>query len=233
MAFPLGVVRDANVDYLLEREWLNPISFVTAATSTSLGPATLTSGFGVTGGLVAQVGNRRIAAIRLDVTAATIGYVWRPYKMDNRWPVYVRVAWTTDAAVASVATFTHAFSTITAGAAPATPSTGWTTAPVGVGKAAAAHAWTWTRWGAIAATSGSSLPNQTFPDSVEAINFNIAVSSLTLAAVATDFVYVYGVEVAYTPRRTFGDGSGREARYMDQIMVTGPSEAGATLGIKT
>ena len=232
MSFPLGVITDANIDYLLKREFLTPIRFVTAATTSSVGasgPSTLTAGFNSTAAQLVNVGSTLVNALRFSSTGATATAVWRPSDVDNRWPVYARYAWTSDAAVASVATFNSRFSLLSAGAAPSTPSTAYTKDVVADAKAATSEAWTWTRWGAMTPLSTGPHAFQTFPATVDAVVFGVSVSSLTLAALATDFVYLYGVEVAYTPRLTFGDGSGREARHMNQPLAVGPQEAGPTV----
>ena len=233
MSFPLGAIVDSNIDYLLKREFLTPNLFVKAATESGVGggvgPATLTAGWNTTAAKYAQVAATEVGALRFDTAAATATAMWRPYDMDNRWPVYVRYAWSSNAAVAAVATFTSRFGVYAAGAALATPTSTYSQDIVSVAKAAAATAWTWTRWAYIGPLSTGPFAFQAFPATVDAVAFSVSVSSLTLAAVATDFVWLYGVEVAYTPRLTFGDGSGREARYMNEILAVGPQEAGPTV----
>ena len=235
MSFPLGAITDANVDYLMKREFLAPFRFIKAATTSTtgqVGPSTLTAGYNGTAAQFANIGGNEIGALRFASTAATATAIWRPTDVDNRHPVYLRYAWTSSSAVASVATFNSLFSLVAAGAVPATPSTSLTKDIVAEGKATAANSWNWTRWGAIAPLSTGQNAFQTFPATVDAVVFSVSVSSLTLAALATDFAYLYGVEVAYTPRLTFGDGSGREARYMNQPLAVGPQEAGPTVHIK-
>ena len=236
MSFPLGVIVDANVDYLLKREFFTPIAFAKTASISAVGAvqgATLTAGFNGSAAHLVNLNGNELGALRFNSTAATATVVWRPTAMDNRWPLYARYAWTSSSAVASVATFTSRFGVIAAGAVPATPSTAYTRDIVADAKATTAGAWTWTRWAAIAPLSTGANAFQTFPATVDAVAFSVSVSSLTLAALATDFVHLYGVEVAYTPRLTFGDGSGREARYMNQPLAVGPQEAGPTVHIKT
>lgn len=236
MSFPLVVIEDANIDYLLKRQFITPIAFAKAATisnSSVGGPATLSAGWNSTAAQLLNVAATEHAALQFSSTAATATAIFRPSDMDNRWPLYVRYAWTSNAAVASVATFTSRFGVIGAGFAPATPSSTYSKDIVADAKATAATAWTWTRWANVGPLNTGNFAFQTFPATVDAVAFSISVSSLTLAAVATDFVWLYGVEVAYTPRQTFGDGSGREARYMPQVLAVGPQEAGPTFHIKS
>ena len=236
MAFPLGCVTDANIDYLLKRKFLTPILFIKAATETNVlasGPSTLTAGWNSTAAKYSEIAASQIGGLRFDSVAATCTAVWRPYDVDNRWPVYVRYAWSSNAAVASVATFNSRFGVFAAGEAVATPTTAYSRDIVTDAKAAAATAWTWTRWARVGPLSTGPFAFQTFPATVDAVAFSVSVSSLTLAAVATDFVWLYGVEVAYTPRQTYGDGSGREARYMNQVLAVGPQESGPATHINT
>lgn len=235
MSFPLGVITDANIDYLLKREFFPPIAFAKTASISAAGAvqgATLTAGFNGSAAQLVNIAANGLGALRFDSTAATATVVWRPADMDNRWPLYVRYGWTSASAVASVATFTSRFGLIAAGAVPATPSLTYTRDIIADAKVTTANAWTWTRWAQIAPLNTGSFAFQTFPATVDAVAFSVSVSSLTLAALATDFVLVNGLELAYTPRQTFGDGSGREARYMNQPLSVGPAEAGPTVHIK-
>ena len=235
MAFPLGCVVDANIDYLLKRELLTPIAFVKTATVTGggVGPSTLTAGWNGTAAQLVNPGAVEIGALRYLSTAATATALWRPYDMDNRWPLYVRYWWSTRAAVASVATFTSRFGLLAAGSAPATPSTAFTRDIVTDAKTTTSDSLTFTRWARIGPLNTGNFAFQCVPATVDAIAFSVAVSSLTLAALATDGVELYAVELAYTPRQTFGDGSGREARYMNQVLAVGPQESGPATHINT
>ena len=232
-----GQVKDSNIDYLLKRQWISGIDFVVAGgRATAAAPVTLTTGFtgGVEGAELLEMGGSRFAVLRFDdQNASTASYVWRPVDMDNRWPVYARIAWTSDAVIAAVASFTALFGLFGRNQTPTSVTTAFNAAIVSDAKAVPPQAWTWTRWGVVAgALSTGPFAFETFPTTVEAIAFNFAVSSLTLAAVATDLVWVYGVELAYTPRVTWGDGSGREARYLEQLLQIGQAEGGAQFGIR-
>ena len=237
MSFPLGSVVDSNIDYLLKRQFIPPFAFIKAATESSAGagggPATLTAGWSTNAAQFLNINGAEVGALRFTAVSSTISTIWRPYDMDNRWPVYVRYAWSSNAAAACVATFNSRFSLFADGVAPATPSTALSTNVVATAKSTTADTWTWTRWGNISPLSTGQFAFQTFPATVDAVAFSIAPSSLTNGAIATDFLWFYGMEIAYTPRLTFGDGSGREARYMNQVLSTGPQEAGPTFSIKT
>lgn len=219
---PRGSLRDIHLDYRLKSFWINAKDYVTGATSTSAGPATLTCGY--TGGAA----NTPLAMIlpsggissmlwgaQIATTGATMTFAWRPSDFDNRHPLYIRHWWTTDGALASVATFNTAFATLTSGAAPASVRTLATRPAVGVAKAAVADALAMTRPAMIAPLATGANANQCFPYDTQVVNIGVSVSSLTNAALATDFCYLVGTELFYTPRQTFGFGSRRQARYID------------------
>ena len=240
MSFPLGVIVDANVDYLLKRHFFYPVDFVTQIATQSgtatAAPATLTAGYYNSAAVpndLRELAGTRQQAVRIATIAATLSARWTPYDMDNRWPVYIRYHWTSDAAAASVATFNTFFALGTSGILTATPSTAVTQVVVGDAKGTAADVRAVTRWGHIAPVATGPFAFQTFPATADEVVFNVSVSSVSFAAIGTSFVWLEKMELAYTPRQTFGDGSGREARYMNQILSTGPQEAGPTFSIKS
>jgi len=215
----LGSIRDQHIHYRLKSHWFDPTYFVTGATGSSggnVGPGTLTAGFAADTanlGQIVQENASRYAAVRLSSTGCTLSAVFRPWDMDNRHPLYIRVHWTSGTNTAMTASFSAAFSTITTGAAPATPSTGLTRGIVSEAKAAAAYSWVITRPGAIAPLSTGALAFQTFSPETQAVNFNLALSTVSGAAVSTNPIFIHGVELLYTPRLTGGDGSGVQGLY--------------------
>ena len=81
-----GSIRDCHLDYRLVSKWLAPTEFVTGATSTSAGPATLTCGYGPTdtAPFLWQLGRNGHYGVRFTNTTSTISYTWRPWDVDNR-----------------------------------------------------------------------------------------------------------------------------------------------------
>ena len=218
MSLELGCVKDQNIDYLLKRAYFYPKDFVTgiatANGSPGAGPVTLSAGFfqsAVSPNLI-EVGRNRYQAIQFSTVAGTLSATWTPYDMDNRWPVYVRYHWTSNTSAASVATFNTFFAQGGADLVTATPSTALTTGVVSTAKTTTPLTRTVTRWGLIGPLGTGGHAFECFPSTVDEVTFNFSVSSLTNGAIATDFVYINKIELAYTPRQTFGDGSGREAR---------------------
>ena len=239
MTIPNGAVRDNNLDYVYARKWIEPIMFVVqGANATAGAPVTLTTGFNnsTTTAELLELGGSAIAVLRFsNQNASTASYVWRPSDMDNRWPVYARIAWTSDvlATATSVASFTATYGLMAANQTPTSVTTAFNAQIVSDAKTGPPDAFTWTRWGVVQGPLNTNYAAfETFPATVEAVSFNFAVSSFTNGAIATDFVYLFGVELAYTPKRTFGDGSGREARYIQQPLQIGPAEGGALFGIR-
>ena len=234
MAFPLGVIVDANIDYLLKRHYIYSRDFIThiatqSGTATAA-PATLSAGYANTEATMPaflQMGATRYHAVQIATTAATVSATWTPYDMDNRWPVYCRIHWTSDSALANVATFNAFWAGGAVGVFTATPSNAFTTTiRQAAAKSAVVDARAVTAWGSIGALSTGGYAYQALPSTVDEVRFNFSVSSISNAILSSEFVWIHKIELAYTPRQTFGDGSGREARYMDQILTIGPQEAG-------
>ena len=230
-----GSIQDCHLNYRLASKWIAPTDYITGATTSGTGgPATLTCGYGPTdtAPFFWQLGRNGVYGVRFNNTTSTVSYTWRTWDLDNRHPIYVRHLWTSTAAVASVASFNTVFSTVTTAGLIATPSTGLTRGMVGVAKGAAAFQPIFTRPAAIAPLSTGALAFQTLTPENQAIVFNFAVSSLTLAAVATDFVWLLGTEILYTPRLTGGDGSGVQGILTDPPLSTMPAGAATDFKIR-
>ena len=225
-----GEVRDCHIDKRMKQVWLRPIDFVTGATSTAGGYTTLTAGYPHgTGVQHWNIGSSRSSYYGLRFSGAgnaTISYTWRPWDLDNTHPVYFRYLWTSDSDLANVATFQTFFSTLTTGLIMATPTTALTTQTVSVAKDAALIEPAFTRLGMIAPLSTGALAFQTLSPEIETVNFAIQVATMSNGAIATDFVWLMGMEILYTSKDTFGDGSRRQARYLPVIL--GNQEADPT-----
>ena len=219
-----GSIQDCHIDKRMRQVWVRPIDFVTGATASSAGTgATLTAGY-TNGATVPtplwNVGSFRsgISGLRFSTTAATVNYVWRPWDLDNTHPVYCRFWWTSDSALANIATFSVFYSTLSDGLIMATPTTALTRAVPSVAKDAAVLEPVFTNLGMIAPLSTGAQAFQTFSPEIQAVNFAFHVATLSHGAVATDFVHLLGMELLYTSKETFGDGSRRQARYLPVIL---------------
>ena len=231
-----GSLRDSHFDYVLARHWIEPAAFVTFATPNSTGQlASLSCGYVNDGQqqlcLLSPVGGSRITAVRFATIAATLAYTWHPWNFDNRHPLYVRYHWTTNNNIANgLASFTTALSTTTPGNAVATPTTIATPAAGGRTSSSAVNAYAITRAASFAPLGTGAFAFETFAGLTETVVLNFSVASLTLGAITTDFVYLYGVELLYTPKQTYGDGSAREARFVNPPLES--MEAPPTRGIR-
>ena len=231
-----GCVRDSHIDKRLKQHWVEPRDFVTAATAAGAATgATLTCGY--TNGDVMppalwNVGSFRsgIYGVRFASTAATLNYVWRPWDFDNTHPVYCRFWWTSDSALANIATFSVFYSTLSSGLIMATPSTALTRVVPSVAKDAAALEPVFTNLGMIAPLSTGAQAFQTFSPEIDAVNFAFHVATLSAGAIGTSFVWLLGMELLYTSKDTFGDGSRRQARYLPVILEN--QEADPSVDIK-
>lgn len=218
-----GEVRDHCIDYRLKHHFVSARDLVTGATASTGGPATLTAGY--TNGSVVPpqlwgIGSVKSGymGLRIATTAATINYVWRPWDVDNTHPVYLRHWWTCESELANVATFSTFFSTISTGLIMATPTTAITRQPTSEAKDAAANEPTWTRLGSISPLATGAFANQTLSPEIQAVIFAFHVATLSHGTIGTSPVIYLGMELLYTPKLTFGDGSRRQARYIEPIL---------------
>jgi len=233
MSLPYNCVRDNNIDHNLWREFFYPNQLIQAATINSdaaSGYSTLTAGNGGTASpiLLMQKAGRHFALrfatanAGVGLGAGSVSCVVRPWNMDNRHPCYIRVHWTSDDATAAVATWTVAVGTSTTGTAPATPTTGaMTRSAVSVAKSTTPQGWAVTRPGMLAPLATGPSAFHTVPPNTEALHFEVALATKSGVIVSTAFAWLNGIEVLYTPRATFGDGSGREGRYLPQPLQGG------------
>ena len=232
-----GEVRDRNIDYLLEKIYIQAIDAVRqvrvagATSSATANPATLTAGFSVGSPSYVPITGSRYGGLQLVGTTPTIDFVWRvPSAVDKNHPIYVRHHWTSSI---SGLTPTLAFGTWIATLSSASvltsspTSTLNTAVPDSSNTGAAGTAWSYnlTGRGAIAPLGTGLAANQVMLDTVEAIHFAITAQSANWA-VSPDNIIVLGMDLEYTPRLTFGDGSRREGRKMETNL--GFSEVGAT-----
>lgn len=206
-------IKNVHLDLILRKEFIPAAALVTGQVS---GASTaLTAAFGSgTPNLVALSGTH-VPAIKLAATTDEIDFVWSPAHFDNTHRLLIRYLWTSDYSTANgTATFVTLYNANLIGAAPATGATALTIAHTASTKTAAtARATYWSTWGALAPLATGAQAGQTFDPTVASVSFNTKVSGVTGITIGTDFVYVLGVEIAYTPLITFGYST-REARLL-------------------
>ena len=234
-----GEVRDQHVDYLLAKVHIPASDFVqnvgTPTASTSFAPASLNVGWSVGSPSYVRIPGTRTGGILLVGTTPTIDYRWRvPSEVDKNHPIYIRPHWTSQiSGLTPTVGFGVWFATITSGtsliaAVTVSPTTVLNTVvPDSSNTGATGTAWSYnlTGRGAIAPLATGVGANQVVADHVEAIHFAITAMSANWA-IAPNNLIVLGMDLEYTPRKTFGDGSRREGRKTETNL--GFSEVGST-----
>lgn len=216
-----GSIRDQHLDYVLKREFIRPQDIISGQVS---GASTvLTAGLGSGTPNVVELGTSGIGAFKLAATTDEIDFYWVPENFDPLNRVLIRHLWTSDYATANgTATFTTLYTNHTEGTAPAIGSTALTkTHGAGTKVAATARACYWSPYGTI---KGS-----TFGPTTLGVAIDVKCTAVTGITIGTDFVYWLGMELLYTPKMTFGDGSRREARLMYAHLSN--QEAGPTVDV--
>lgn len=226
MSLPKNSVQDSNIDYKVKwRTWWAKDLVNFATTSTAAGAAgwsTLTSGYSSGGqGFLEPIGATQHMAIRFascgsGASAITPGLDFNMDvdDVDNNHPIYFSCEFTTASAGAAAVTPVWYYSTITDGNAPNRPATALSVAAASTAKAAVANALMRTTAGTLGKLATGAFANQTLHPAVTGLAIRLCFSTLTNAAVATDFLYITRVMVGYTPSMTFGQGSGRPGRRM-------------------
>lgn len=227
-----GSVRDCNIDYNLKHDfiWADRYALNTTTLATQ-GP--LSAGFSIGSRPFVVMSNTSMGAISMVALNNGVTIPWMAYDIDNRHPVYVRHLWTTRNANATDAVrFTTRFQSLTTASAIQT-ATVPLTVRIGTSTKGIAQAFgpTWTGWGVIGTLTAGILSGQIFPNDTYGILWDTQMESTNktpteMAKAGNDFLYV-ATEIAYTPKQTFGDGSRREARYLESPLSfkeAGPSQ---------
>ncbi len=175
----------------------------------------LDAGFGTGAAQLLELGTSAHGAIRLEATSDDVNYLWIPHDFDNRFPLHIRYLWTSDYATANgTATFTTLYKAFKAGDAIAIADTALTRVH-GASTKVSATALTlyWTPFGTIAPIATGASAYQTFNDATIAVAFNTVCSAVSGITIASDYVHLLGMQLAYTPRLTFGSNT-RKARML-------------------
>lgn len=238
MSLPKNSVQDSNIDYKVKwRTWWakDLVNFATTSVAGASGWSTLTSGYSSGGqGFLEPIGSTQHMAIRFasvgsgaSAIAPGLDFNMDVDDVDNNHPIYFSCEFTTASAGAAAVTPVWYYSTITDGNAPNRPATTLSVAAASTAKAAVANALKRTTAGTLGKLGTGAFANQTLHPAVTGLAIRLCFSTLTNAAVATDFLYITRVMVGYTPSMTFGHGSGRPGRRMKlplQAMEQDPTE---------
>ena len=230
-----GTIRDRHVDYLLEKVFIQAsdvVKNVATLTGTNT-PLSLTVGFSIGSPSYINVPSGRIGGVLLIGTTPTIDHFWRiPSAVDKNHPIYFRHHWTSAiSGLTPSISFNTFFVTISAGTSLTAGATSPTTAINTAVPASANNGATGTPWvynltgrGAIAPLATGLAAFQLMQDTVEALQITIQAGSTNFNISANNVIWL-GMDVEYTPRRTYGDGSRREGRKMETNLGFG--EVGA------
>jgi len=206
-------IRNANLDLITKRVFVPAKAFVDSQVTGA--SVILDASFGTGAAQLLELGTSAHGAIRLEDVADDVNYLWVPSDFDNRHPLHIRYLWTSDYATANgTATFTTLHTPIKAGSAVAIGATALTKVHGASTKVSAtARTIYWSNYGTIAPLATGTNANHTFDPEVIAVAFNVTCSAVTGITIASDYVWLLGMELVYTPRITFGR-SDRPARML-------------------
>jgi hypothetical protein len=227
-------LRDYQIDNLLAKEWISAWDVVknVASQTAIFAPGTLSVGWSVGSPSFSQLPSSRVGGIRLAATTTQIDHLWRvPSCMDKNWPIYFRYHWTAQVGgTTPTVSFNQYYATLSSASslrAVSPTSAIQTQIPASTNSGSTAQTgldYNLTGRGAIAPMATGLAANQTMLDNTEMLHLTIQVVS-TNWAIASLPLFWLGMDVEYTPRRTFGDGSRREGRKLESNL--GFQEIGA------
>lgn len=212
-------IRNSHIDLNAKRVFISAKDFLQSQVTGA--SVILDAGFGTGAAQLLELGTSAHGAIRLEATTDDVNYLWVPSDFDNRFPLYIRHLWTSDYAVADgTATFTTLYTAIKAGEAVAIGATALTKTHGASTKASAtARTIYWSKYGAIAPIATGANANQTFGPETIAVALNITCSAVSGITIASDYVWLLGTELVYTPRLTFGSNSRRGRMLIDGLQA--------------
>ena len=234
-----GEVRDQHVDYVIKKVFIPAWDVVKNVASTSWvgngsSMATLSVGYSVGSPTYSEIGGGRMAGIRLAATTTQVDYLWRiPYDVDLRHGIYFRHHWVPQiGGTTPTITINQWYATISAGTSinvmsptqalqPQVPSSSMISGTDGTVD----YRYQLTGRGSIQNLGTGFASSMALLDTIEAIHTAFQIVS-TNFAIASAPVFWMGMDIEYTPRWTFGDGSRREARKMETNL--GHQEVGST-----
>lgn len=212
-------IHNAHLDLNAKRVFLPAQSFVTGQVTGA--SVVLTSGMGSGTPNLVELGSTNIPALKMAATTDELDFLWTPHDFDNKFPLYIRYLWTSDYATASgTATFTTLYSAMKAGDAIAKGATALSITPGASTKTSAtAQTIYWSKFGYIGPIATGGSANCVFDPQTILLTFNVKVSAVSGITIASDFVYILGAELSYTPRITFGANTRRGRMLEDGLQA--------------
>ena len=230
-----GEVRDCNIDYLMEKVYIPAFDVVknVGTQSVTTGPATLSVGWSAGSPSYTQFPDSRVGGIRIAATSTQIDHLWRvPSSVDKNHPIYFRHHWTAQIGGSTpTVSFNQWYATLSSASslsAVSPTSALETQIPASTNSGdtdGTAFSYNLTGRGKIAPLATGLSAFQTMQDSVQMLH-------ITIQAVSTNWTIVpmplwwLGMDIEWTPRHTYGDGSRREARKTESNL--GFQEVGAS-----
>lgn len=210
-------VKNHHLDLAAKRVWVPAQEFVQSQVTGA--SVILDASFGTGAAQYLELGTSALGAIRLEGATDDVNYLWVPGDFDNRHPLYVRYLWTSDYATANgTATFTTLYTAHVAGTAPTIGGTALTvTHGASTKVSATARALYWSKFGVIAPIATGANANHTFNPETIAVSFNVVCSAVSGITIASDYVWLLGMELVYTPRITFGSNDRRARMLKDGL----------------
>jgi hypothetical protein len=214
-----GELCDCHVDYLLWKDWVSAFDVVknVGTQSVTTGPATLSVGWSTGSPSYTQFPSSRVGGIRLAATTSQIDHMWRvPSMVDKNHPIYFRHHWMTQVAgTTPTMTISQWIATLSSATSLAAVSpTAALDTIVPDSTSTGEQTLNLTGRGAIAPLATGLAAFQVMQDAVEHVHITLQITS-TNWAIAQLPVFWLGMDIEYTPRLTFGDGSRREGRKME------------------
>ena len=206
-------IRNQHIDLIAKKVFIPAYAFIQSQVTGA--SVILDAGFGTGAAQLLELGTSAHGAIRLEAVNDDVNYLWIPSDFDNRHPLHIRYLWTSDYAVGDgTATFTTLYTAIKENAAVAIGATALTKVHGASSKTSAtARAVTWSKYGTIAPIATGANAFHTFDPQAVAVMFNVTCSAVANITIASDYVWLLGMELTYTPRLTFGR-SDRPARLL-------------------
>lgn len=204
-------VHNSHIDLIAKRRFISAAQMVTGQVTGA--STSLTSGLTTGAPILVGLATSGIPAMRLEDVTDEIDFQFVPSDFDNRHPLYIRYLWTSDYAVANgTCTFTTLFRQLAIGNTANPPTAALTRVhAVSTKVSSVARTLYWSSYGVIAPIATGANANSTFSPSTVFLGFRCLAGAVSGITIATDFVYVVGAEIVYTPRLTFGS-SDRQAR---------------------
>lgn len=181
----MATIRDRNVDWARKRifrSYMDFPSWVTLGTNAATGAAA-----------VAEVGTTGLCAAKLTATGDIVADIWPvPYDLDDTQETHIRVYWATAATpTTDDCTWVAKIGVLSNASAIAVGSTAIGGTAIAEDRSAGADKLNITSWGDISALKLS-------PGKLCTVHLDISATDVTIG---TEFIYLIGYELEYTPQR--------------------------------